>query len=655
MRMFAAWLAALVLAGASLTPALEARQETAAGAVVSGRVVDALTGRPVPGVVITPDGSAVAITPANPLAPRALTNGEGAFVLRGLRKGRLHLTAAKSGYTTATYNQRRPGGAGQMIPLDDGQRVNGIEIRMWRHASITGTIVDEAGEAAVGVSVQAFRRSFVAGRRRFTLAGGAVTDDRGIYRIANLTPGDYAVGVPFTQNGIPTDVMNVFFGASGTTSPGRRNTVRRELNAIASPIVPAGSQYAMAIGDQTLTFPPGTLMPHRLPDGGLMVYPTVFFPAAGTLAQASVVSIRSGEERGPLDMQMLPIRTARVSGVAMAPDGPAVDVAIRLVPVDADESIDSFDTATTVTDAGGRFTFAAVPSGQYVLKVLRLPPEPEDPGHTSHVMIFPDGGVTVGTAVGSNAATPSAPVPADATLFAHVPLAVGSDQISGLIVPLTQAPRVTGRVEFEGAADKPAGTALTNIRINLDPADGGKVPNRTIAAEAGHPDEDGRFRTFGVPPGRYVLRANPPSGWFLKGAFLGGADLSDTPFEISGKDLTGVVITFTDRPAALTGVVRAGQSPDPDAVVVAFPVDTAAWHSRGAYPRRMRIGRTERDGSYTITGLLPGEYHVVAIHEEIAADLEDPSLLEALTRVSRQVRLLDGERRTEDLATAVIR
>ena len=41
--------------------------------------------------------------------------------------------------------------------------------------------------------------------------------------------------------------------------------------------------------------------------------------------------------------------------------------------------------------------------------------------------------------------------------------------------------------------------------------------------------------------------------------------------------------------------------------------------------------------------------------EEATPDLEDPSLLEALARVSRQVRLLDGERRTENLATAVVR
>src|SRR5215207_4745302 len=74
-------------------------------AVVSGRVVDAVTGRPIAGVIVTPAGSAAVISAAAPLPSRALTNRDGLFVLRDLRKGSLALTAAKNGYADATYNQ----------------------------------------------------------------------------------------------------------------------------------------------------------------------------------------------------------------------------------------------------------------------------------------------------------------------------------------------------------------------------------------------------------------------------------------------------------------------------------------------------------------------------------------------------------------------
>jgi hypothetical protein len=214
---------------------------------------------------------------------------------------------------------------------------------------------------------------------------------------------------------------------------------------------------------------------------------------------------------------------------------------------------------------------------------------------------------------------------------------------------------LTGRVEFDGTAEKPSGTALTGIRINLDPADGSRVADTTIAFQAGRPEEDGTFRTFGVPPGQYVLRANPPAGWTLKGAFLGGRDLSDAPFDLDAKDLSGVVVTFTDRPSAITGVVRTGQAVDPGAVVIAFPTDASAWIGRGPFPRRVRTTRAGLDGVYTITALVPGEYYVAAVNEEGFADWQDPGLLDALTRIARHVRVVDGERRTQDLTTAVIR
>jgi hypothetical protein len=196
---------------------------------------------------------------------------------------------------------------------------------------------------------------------------------------------------------------------------------------------------------------------------------------------------------------------------------------------------------------------------------------------------------------------------------------------------------------------------LTGIRINLDPADGSRLADATLAFQAGRPDEDGSFRTFGVPPGQYVLRANPPTGWTLKGAFLNGRDLSDGPFELEARDLAGVVLTFTDRPSSLTGHVRTGQAVDPAAVVIAFPTDTSTWIGRGAFPRRVRTTRAGPDGVYTITALVPGEYYVAAVNEEGFADWQDPALLAALARIARQVRVVDGERRTQDLTTAVIR
>ena len=574
-------------------------------------MVDAVSGRPIPGVVVTPAGSA-ATAPAGALPPRALTNGQGLFILRDLRKGAVFLTATKNGYANATYNQRRPGGSGHSIPINDGQRITDVELRMWRNSSISGTVVDEAGDPVVGVRVQAFPRRFVAGRKRYSPGTTATTDDRGMYRLANLEPGDYAVGVTSTQVAVPNEVMDVFFGASGGAGERRRLEVSRELNAIGSAIVPAGSQYALAVGEQTFMLAPGTAVPQPQPGTALAVYPSVFYPAAATIGEATAIAVRSGDERGAIDLQLHPVRTARVTGTVMAPDGPAANVGVRLVPTGSNDLPTPLDVATTLTNGSGGFTFPAVPIGQFVLHVLRPPRQPVSTDGT-HMSVTPGGTITIRGAPPSAGPPPPPPVPLDATLWARIPLAVGEAGLEGVIVSLAQGPRVSGRVEFEGTGDKPTDSALTGIRINLDPADGSRLGDATMAFQAGRPEEDGTFRTFGVPPGQYVLRANPPSGWSLKGAFLNGRDLSDLPFDLETKDLTGVVLTFTDRPSSIAGNVRNGPAADPGAVVIAFPTDTSAWASRGAFPRRVRTARADLEGAYTITAMVPGEYYVAAV------------------------------------------
>jgi hypothetical protein len=631
-------------------------------AVVMGRVVDAGTGRPVAGAIVMPAGTAVNAPPINNqapvLPPRVLTNAGGQFVIRGLRKGSLILTATKGGYVNGTHGQRRPGGSAQPIPVNDGDRLTEIEIRIWKQASITGTVVDEAGDPVVGGRVQAYQRRFSGGRPRYASAvGSSTTDDRGMYRIAGLTPGDYIVAMPQIQSAVPADVIDVLL--NGNVSDPKRQELQREVSMTGGMMTTMpGTPYSMKVGEQTVSLGTGTVAPFAGPNNALLIYPTVFYPTGTTPGQAAPLTLRSGEERSGIDLQARPVRGLRVSGNVMGPDGPASHVGIRLAAAGADELIDSLQTAGTVSDGNGAFTFPAVPPGQYVLRVTRVPRPVlafNDANFTT--IVQSGGGVTISSSTPAGPTPPPVtPVPPDPTLCAQLPIAVADRDLINVVVSLAAGARVTGRVEFDGTIEKPAPRAISSMRIVLEPADGTPSQDSTLAFETGHPMEDGEFSTYGVPPGKYIIRVpNTFTGWFFKGALYQGRDLSDTPVDLASRDVSGVVITFTDKPASIAGVVQSGQTPDGDAIVLAYPIDAATWSSSGATPRRMRTARAGKDGSYTINGLPAGEYYVVAVKEDMVGEWQAPALLQALSGLAQQVRIVDGEKKQQNLTSATIR
>ena len=618
-------------------------------AVVAGRVVDASTGRPIAGAVITASGSAVAI-PGASSPVRVMTSAGGGFALRGVSKGALVLTAVKGGYVDGQPGQRRPGGSVQPIRVADGQRITDVEIRMWRFASMAGTVVDEAGDPVVNTRVRALQRTFVSGRARFSNGPMAVTDDRGQYRIGGLTPGDYTVTIPSTQTSVPADLMESFYRGT-PLSDANRFRVSREMNAIGSSIAPSGSQYAMRSGSQTFSLATGTLTPITAA-GGTFVYPTVYYPFAAVLADASVITLRSGDERNGIDFQVKPARGMRVSGTLLGPDGPSAITGVRLAAARDTDALSPIDVATTMTDWAGGFTFPSVPPGQYVLRVTRFPQPPVDVENMSRVSVVPGGAMTI---TSNPTAPPSGPppVPPDATLIAQMPIVVVDTAIDDLMVPLVPAPRFSGRVEFAGTAERPSADQIVGLRIAADRVDGMRLPESPIPDGIGRPESNGQFSTYGVPPGRYVLRVTPaPAGWYLQSAVYEGRDIADLPLDVETKDIASVVITFTDRPSSVAGSVSGTQGATAAAVVIAYPTDEAMWTTS---PRRLRTARAAPDGSYSIQALPAGEYYVVAVEEDRVGEWQDPALLRALARFAQTVQVVEGDRKMVNLRAAAIR
>jgi hypothetical protein len=158
---------------------------------------------------------------------------------------------------------------------------------------------------------------------------------------------------------------------------------------------------------------------------------------------------------------------------------------------------------------------------------------------------------------------------------------------------------------------------------------------------------------MGVPAGKYILRVSgAPQGWSLRDASHGGKDISSVAVELDGENATGVVLAFTDKPTELNGTVRdASGNADARASVIVFPADRSAWVDAGAQPRRLRQVRAGQDGSYKLSGLPAGDYLVIAVDDATTPSWQDPAYLGVMARTATQVRLAEGEPRTQALTT----
>ena len=606
-------------------------------AMIVGRVIDAATGAPLAGATVSMLG-------ARMQAPRLLTDPQGRFVYRNLPAASYSINVTKPGYLSGAYGRRRNDGPSGQVELAAGERAVDVTILMWRPGVITGTIVDEAGEPMVGVSVRALRRTVAAGRPVLRSAGSTTsTDDRGVYRFSDLEPGEYLIAIPAATGSAPTSLVDAYRAGGSTDDP-----ARRELNSayFATGVSSATGANATRVGDRVVSLPRGLAPPtgDGLPS---IVYPTTYYPGAPAAREATLLTLRSGEEKTGVDISMRPVPAVKVSGVVVRPDGPAAHYAVELEA--ADHSVVSFGSdnlaPVTATDPGGAFLFPSVPAGNYTLRVTRMPASLAERNTTTTVL--QGGGGAVSTVISSSGSSTTAPLPTEPSWWATLPLQVGRRDITGLQVPLQEGARFSGRVEFDGTRARPEEDQLRRANIMIVPADGTTISgNRPAYVEA-----DGRFTTIGVPGGRYTLRvASILSGWTFKSAMYQGRDIADRPLDVSSSDVQGIVVTFTDRPPSLTGTVRGPSRPDPEASVVVFPTDPTLW-GVSASARRTRITRVAKDGAFTVTGLPPGAYYVLAIPGELAADVNDPRFLEACSREATQVDLDDGSRKAQDLRT----
>lgn len=171
-------------------------QDAPKGAV-EGTVVDEVTGEPVSRANVMLSGVRSGKTPEN---TSVQTQADGRFRIDGLEPGNYYVVARKSGYVETGG----PGGASR-FQLTGSEQKTGLTLKLTPQGIVSGRVFDEEGEPVQGAQVQVLQRRKLGGKLRWMPAMSNPTNDRGEYRIANLSAGEFAVSATYIDPALMMD------------------------------------------------------------------------------------------------------------------------------------------------------------------------------------------------------------------------------------------------------------------------------------------------------------------------------------------------------------------------------------------------------------------------------------------------------------------
>ena len=243
---------------------------------ITGVVINSVTGDPVPHCRLTPTlnvrggfggrgffGGGQFPAPANDFD----CDARGHFRVTVASAGSWRLVASARGFVSQAYDAHPP--FASAVVLTQEAPTKDLEFRISPEASIVGVVLDEAGEPVrnAQIALQTVPQKSPGGPQPAGgTRGNARTDDRGMYELANLAPGEY------------------------------------HLSLHAQPWYAAGGQPFRGTTDVGIS----ALNPPALDPSLDFAYPMTWFPGVADESQAETITLHAGDTR-QADFHLIPI------------------------------------------------------------------------------------------------------------------------------------------------------------------------------------------------------------------------------------------------------------------------------------------------------------------------------------------------------------
>jgi hypothetical protein len=468
--------------------------------VIRGRVVRADTGEPLRRAQVrvdewsTGDGSGPAAT---------TTDAEGRYELTQLPAGRYQLKATRGGYVDVAYGQRRPFERGRPVELSEGAVLQNIDFALPLGAVVTGRVVDEIGEAVAHASVSLERRRYIDGARRLVAESGSSTDDRGEFRIFGVPPGDYVIVARFDRPDLGSRdrvrYVPTYYPGTAVVGEAQRVTVGsgQEVPGIMIALARAATTTVRGVvrSSGQASFGPFTLVIAREISG-----PQAYGQTATTIAAPDGSFAIAGLLPGTYLVE------------AHSPSGS--EFASTEVVVEGSDLAGVTLTLSKGTTARGRIRFdtGSPPQGLRASQVVVMPTS-VDPV-ADHQMAGMSGGPPVThddwtfelqglrgrgfIRAGTLSDWQMKRVRREGIDVTDTPLDFAAD-IDGLEIELTQL-----LTTVSGSVSDDHGAVALDATVIVFAEDSEKWGPRSRFIESARPDQKGRFRIRGLPPGRYL-------------------------------------------------------------------------------------------------------------------------------------------------------
>ncbi len=434
----------------------------------------------------------------------------------------------------------------------DGTNNQTIKVRARRGGAINGKVTYADGDPAINVRVNVIRKKDGRESRIITNINpstffGIQTDDRGMYRMAGLPPGEYTISVVETVD--------------HTDGRGGREEYWGNMNWFGA--------------------------------NSLLV---TYYPSTTNPGEAATVQVDAGQEQNEVNISLVERALHKISGTLVARRDnkplPSVRISIKSKTDRNSSNLGGYMALgnSQTTDEQGRFSFNEIPDGAYTLTV-----EPtqigEDPRESEE------------GEEEDEPATPPQPVePKRKFPRKQQDVTINGNDVADLIVSMTEGASISGIVTFEGGRNSQASFYVTLEDTNGTENSGG----RQYLQEDGRFTLDGLPAGAFYPD--IFVGDEPGEKYYVKSMTAGGADLMRDPLVVGdGAVIRDVRILVSQDGATLAGrILTQDNTPVTGARLVLIPADQTKWRARRSY----LFGASASNGEYSISGA-PGEYLII--------------------------------------------